>query len=265
MKDGFFKLQRKLLESDLWLKEPFTRGQAWVDLIGLANFADVEKFDGANIHVYKRGQVVTSYGTLAKRWKWSVNRVRRYIDTLKTADMIKTTSTKNGTVLTITNYKVYQDPKTVENTGRHTTRNANRHTDGTTDGTTDGITSSVEKCGFDENWRHTNRHTDGITNGTTLGTTDGTQIKKDKEEKKERIIYTPTAKQTKTTASSVRVDYGGVWLTDAEWDELEAMVSDKEALLDIIDRAGEWLQNNPRPKNRHKGVVITFLRNDGLI
>ena len=81
MKDGFFKLQRKLLESDLWLTEPFTKGQAWVDLIGLANFADVEKFDGATIHVYKRGQVVTSYGTLAKRWKWSVNRVRRYTPT----------------------------------------------------------------------------------------------------------------------------------------------------------------------------------------
>ena len=228
MKDGFFKLQRKLLESDLWLTEPFTKGQAWVDLIGLANFADVEKFDGATIHVYKRGQVVTSYGTLAKRWKWSVNRVRRYMASLERAEMVRTDGTTHGTTITLENYALYQD-----------TRQANRRTDGTGD---------------------------GIAVGTAVGIADGTQINKYKERKERKNIYTPAAKtEEKKNASSLREDYGGVWLTPAEYDELEASVTDKMAFLDVLDRVGEWLQDNPRQQNRHKSVVKTFLRNDGLI
>ena len=34
---GWVKLHRKLQESNFWLCEPFSRGQAWVDLILLAN------------------------------------------------------------------------------------------------------------------------------------------------------------------------------------------------------------------------------------
>ena len=54
-------------------------------------------------------------------------------------------------------------------------------------------------------------------------------------------------------------------MTADEYDELEDMVEDKMAFLDVLDRVGEWLKDNPRAKNRHKGVVKTFLRNDGLI
>ncbi|KKM27895.1 hypothetical protein LCGC14_1570130 [marine sediment metagenome] len=37
MHRGYIKLWRKLQNSSLWLDEKFTRGQAWVDLICLAN------------------------------------------------------------------------------------------------------------------------------------------------------------------------------------------------------------------------------------
>lgn len=77
--------------------------------------------------------------------------------------------------------------------------------------------------------------------------------------KEEKNIYTPTA------STEDRLSYGGVFLTDAEYDELEGMVEDKMAFLDVLDRVGEWLKDNPRAKNRHKGVVKTFLRNDGFI
>lgn len=30
---GWVSIHRQLCENDLWLSEPFTRGQAWVDMI----------------------------------------------------------------------------------------------------------------------------------------------------------------------------------------------------------------------------------------
>jgi hypothetical protein len=42
----FFKIDRKLLESEWWVSEPFSKPQAWVDLIGLANYGDVKRMEG---------------------------------------------------------------------------------------------------------------------------------------------------------------------------------------------------------------------------
>jgi hypothetical protein len=47
MHRGYIKLWRRLKDSDLWLKEKFTRGQAWVDLLMLANHREG--------HIRKRG------------------------------------------------------------------------------------------------------------------------------------------------------------------------------------------------------------------
>lgn len=222
---AFIKLDRAMFENKMWFAEPFTKAQAWIDLIGMANFADKTKYYNGKFHKIKRGQIVTSQRTLADRWKWSKTKVRTYIQTLIEAEMLTADNTNRWTTLTVVNYAKYQDRQTAERPQNGPPKDH-------------GKTAERPQKDLQEEY---------------------------KEDKERKNIYTPTAKQTKTNASSVRVDYGGVWLTDAEWDELEAMVSDKEALLDIIDRAGEWLQNNPRPKNRHKGVVITFLRNDGLI
>ena len=63
----------------------------------------------------------------------------------------------------------------------------------------------------------------------------------------------------------VKQDFGGVFLTDDEWDELRGYVNDDGAFIDIIDRVGDWLADNPRPKEKHKSIVKTFLRNDGWI
>lgn len=223
---GFIKIDRELLQSDFWLREPFTYGQAWVDLIGLANWAEKDKFFRHQHQKVKRGQLVTSQQFLAERWKWSRNRVRTYLRNLERAGMVTTESTTNYTTVTIEKYALYQDkPPTKGQQNHQLTANA-RPTDGQ-------LTATQEEY---------------------------------KEEKERKNIYTPAAKtEEKKNASSLREDYGGVWLTPAEYDELEASVTDKMAFLDVLDRVGEWLQDNPRQQNRHKSVVKTFLRNDGLI
>jgi len=73
-------------------------------------------------------------------------------------------------------------------------------------------------------------------------------LKNDKKEKK--YIYTKT-------------NYGGVFLSDEDWDELQGMVKDGDEFTKIIDRVGDWLKDNPRPIEKHKSIVKTFIRNDG--
>lgn len=83
-------------------------------------------------------------------------------------------------------------------------------------------------------------------NQTTNESQQSKKYKKNKKDKK--YIYT---------------DYGGVCLSDSDWDELKGIVKDDGEFLKVIDRVGEWLQDNPRPIEKHKSIVKTFLRNDG--
>ena len=106
---AFIKLDRDLFDSPLWLDEPFTKAQAWVDLIAMANYAERTKFYKGTFQRIKRGQIVTSHQALADRWKWSRHKVSRYLCTLERAEMVTTDSTTHGTLVTIVNYAVYQD------------------------------------------------------------------------------------------------------------------------------------------------------------
>lgn len=130
MKDGFIKLHRKLFESKMWLDEPFTIGQAWVDLIAMANYANKDHFFRGSVQRMLRGQIVTSKAALANRWKWSDGKVRRYLANLERLEMVHTDSSTNGVVITIENYGVYQDVRrTNKRTNDEQTSNERRAND----------------------------------------------------------------------------------------------------------------------------------------
>ena len=117
----FFTVDRRLLESELWLDEPFTRAQAWLDLIGRAAYEDNE--------LTKRGELVISERALARRWKWNKPKVHRFMLWLEKEGMIKRTTyrttnrTTNGTTVSVEKYDVFQLPRT---TNRTTNRTGNR-------------------------------------------------------------------------------------------------------------------------------------------
>ena len=105
----FFTIDRKLLEDPYWLSEPFTKPQAWVDLIGLANYRNLKRMEGDQMKIYKRGQVVSSVRTLAERWKWSQEKVRNFLKALESDRMASTKKSAKGVVITLENYAFYQD------------------------------------------------------------------------------------------------------------------------------------------------------------
>ena len=117
---GFFKVWRSLTRSDFWLGEKFDRPRAFIDLVSLANYQTGQiRRRGMTITV-NRGQVGWSQDALAERWKWSKNKVRRFLDELKVDGRISIeTALKNiavSALITITNYDQYQGDGTVNET-----------------------------------------------------------------------------------------------------------------------------------------------------
>lgn len=108
MSEGFFTIERELLEHPIWMEEPFTKGQAWVDLIGRANFKSRERFYGGRCITIERGQLIVSHKGLASRWRWSEHKVRNYLRALTEAKMVSVEGTPLGTLITVENYTKYQ-------------------------------------------------------------------------------------------------------------------------------------------------------------
>ena len=107
--EGWFRIHRKLLEHPLWLRKPFTPGQAWVDLIGLATYKPTYIDIRGNQIDLNRGDVGWSIRRLARRWKWSRNKVTRFLKWLENEHQIETQKTHVSAVITITNYERYQN------------------------------------------------------------------------------------------------------------------------------------------------------------
>lgn len=116
MSEGWIKLHRRLAENKLWLDEPFTRGQAWVDLLMLANHRDgyVRK-RGIRVSL-KRGDVGWSHRNLAERWKWSRGKVKRFLDELENDHMIVPQNNNVTGCISIVNYEAYQNNSTTDST-----------------------------------------------------------------------------------------------------------------------------------------------------
>lgn len=122
MGKGWIKVHRQLLDNPMWLEEPFTKGQAWVDLLMLA--------DGVNDGKYKRGTVYKSQKWLAERWGWSRNKVNRFLNRLEENHMVTVKRTYNGTqsgtTITLVKYGFFQDKWTPNETPNGTPNEAHK-------------------------------------------------------------------------------------------------------------------------------------------
>ena len=148
--EGWLLLHRKLGDSALWLEEPFTRGQAWVDLLMLAQHSPSHiRVQGMKINL-KRGDVGESEVTLSLRWKWSRGKVRRFLEEIEKDGMVKKETSKMAdrrkSVITICNYDSYQVFKKENGTG---------------DGTGDGQATGRRRAGDGTGSTNDNECTNG--------------------------------------------------------------------------------------------------------
>lgn len=132
MKQGWVSVYRQIQDHWLWKDKPFSQGQAWIDLIMLANYEDKKMPYKGEIITCKRGTVNLSITLLADRWGWSRKRVRNFLKLLENDGMVTTKVTTHRTVITVENYGIYNDVPTAEGTTRVPTKEQQGYSKGNT-------------------------------------------------------------------------------------------------------------------------------------
>lgn len=122
---GWIKVHRQLLDNEIWEYERFSRAQAWIDLLLLAN-REEKTFSIRGVEVTaKRGQVVRSIISLSNRWQWNERTAKRFISWLENRGMIHYKSDNVCSYISINNYDAYQY-STEQTTEQSTEQSAER-------------------------------------------------------------------------------------------------------------------------------------------
>lgn len=112
----FIKIHRSIEDHWLWQDKPFSKGQAWIDLLLIANYADEKKIFGDKVKVFPRGTIPRSIESLSKRWGWNRKTVKRFISALESDGMVTVNGTTHGTTVTLINYNKFQDSRPTKRT-----------------------------------------------------------------------------------------------------------------------------------------------------
>lgn len=114
MANGWICLNRSLLDHWLWQDKPFSRGQAWIDLLLMTNHDENKFLLGSELIVVGRGEFVTSEIKLMERWGWSKEKTRKFLNTLIKDGMIEKKTDRRKTTIKIVNYGKFNDMQTRE-------------------------------------------------------------------------------------------------------------------------------------------------------
>jgi len=120
VKRGYIILWRCIRDNHFWQDKPFDRSRAWIDLLMMANHTDgIIRSRGISVPV-SRGQVGTSEVVMADKWGWSRGKVRRFLAELRKQGQIVQQNSNVNSLITITNYDLYQMVSTADDTANST-------------------------------------------------------------------------------------------------------------------------------------------------
>ncbi len=102
------KLHRQIEDNPLWFSEPFTRWQAWVDLLLLANHSDGFFYVRWNKIEVPRWCVWRAERTFQDRWKRSRDKVRKFLNDLEKSKNIIQQKNRLCSIYFIVNWDTYQ-------------------------------------------------------------------------------------------------------------------------------------------------------------
>ena len=111
-KIGWIALYRQIENHWLWDDKPFSKGQAWIDLLLLASHDESKYLLGNELITLKKGSFVTSELKLMERWGWGKGKTRAFLDLLQKDKMIIKQTDRRKTVINIVNYERFSNFKT---------------------------------------------------------------------------------------------------------------------------------------------------------
>ncbi len=164
MNDGWISLHRKVMENPLYFSEPFTRMQAWIDMLLLANHKGSFFYVRGNKVTVNRGEIGYSQQNLAIRWQWSRGKVIRFLNEIEKSGMIVQQKNSVNNIISIVKYDDYQQVNTTENTpdGQQTVQQTDRNNNDNNDNNKKGGDKKNENASenikvylelIPENWR----------------------------------------------------------------------------------------------------------------
>jgi DNA polymerase III gamma/tau subunit len=119
---GWIKLWRKVWEHPFFKeKRSFSKFEAWVDMILMADHEDNQRIIKGKVIDCKRGEIITSERFLENRWGWSRDKLRRFLTALEEGQpalkpQTNRQQTATHTTIHIINYDTYQSNQTSPNT-----------------------------------------------------------------------------------------------------------------------------------------------------
>ena len=124
---GWIKIHGDILYHEIWGDKPFSKGQAWIDLLLLANHSDNKCMVGNKVEEINRGSFITSELKLMDRWGWGRKKVQLFLKFLESESMITRNANNKRTAITIVNYDVYQYQGTAKEQQKNTKRTPKEH------------------------------------------------------------------------------------------------------------------------------------------
>lgn len=128
---GYIKLHRQLLDNPLFTSEPFTKGQAWITLLLLTNHKEgYITVKNGELFKIERGECGYSELALAKIFKWSRGKVKRFLNVLESQKMIQQKTRSNHALIKVLNYDNFQNDTINDTTnGQQTVQQTVQQTD----------------------------------------------------------------------------------------------------------------------------------------
>ena len=115
---GWQKVYRDITNHWLWEDKPFSRGQAFIDLLLMVNHQDKKILFNGDVIEVKRGSKITSLRKLSEEWGWSTKKTKKFLELLEKDKMVTVQSDNKKTLVTIENYSLYQDSGNTEETDK---------------------------------------------------------------------------------------------------------------------------------------------------
>lgn len=118
---GHLKVYRSFFAHWLWSQERvYSQPEAFLDLLQLAAFAPTKRVVKGKLISLSLGELAASERFLELRWKWSRTKVRRFLEILKSDQMLDQRKDQGETVLILCNYKDFHDGEASKKTSNQT-------------------------------------------------------------------------------------------------------------------------------------------------
>lgn len=125
MEKGWISIHRKIQEHWIWKeKREFSKAEAWIDILFTVNHKSQKVMIKNKLITVNRGESIMALQTWADRWNWNKSKVRRFLNVLKSDDMIDLKNERITTRLKVRNYDSYQEWRNADETQTKRKRNA---------------------------------------------------------------------------------------------------------------------------------------------